>query len=214
MQNRIRRSIPDYERKAIFAAWHNMCAYCESNPAEAIDHIIPFSKGGECILENFAASCNRCNNKKKANNFGEGYLQIILAIAAKKATKIRKAIENTKKPKHIKCIKDISKLEQDQNYIKTSIVCDWSIKYTEILNKLTPISEDIYSVEIDSKDGLEVSYAFNILVKKGNRRFSALHGCTHYSDSKYASLEIRKEAIPYLHICANRMVKAREIIII
>jgi hypothetical protein len=214
MQARTRRAIQDVERKAIFAAWHNICAYCENNPAEAVDHIVPFSKGGECVLENFAACCTRCNLKKKANSFGEGYLQIILAIAAKKAPKISEAIERAKKPKPVKPVKDINKLARDQNYIKTNPVFDWTNRHTEILNQLTPIDEDIYSVTINSCEATEIAYGFNLLVKIGNTRFSTLSGYSGYIDSKYVTMKIRKEGIPYLHICAERMAKAKEIIVI
>jgi hypothetical protein len=214
MQARTRRAIQDVERKAIFAAWHNVCAYCENNPAEAVDHIVPFSKGGECVLENFAACCTRCNLKKKANSFGEGYLQIILSIATKKAPKISEAIERAKKPKPVKPVKDINKLARDQNYIKTNPVFDWTNRHTEILNQLTPIDEDIYVVQIGSHEVTEITYTFNLLIKLGNTRFSSLDSCTHYSGSKYATMRIRKEGIPYLHICAERMAKAKEIIVI
>lgn len=214
MTMRTRRNISDIERKAIFAAWHNVCAYCEVNPAEAVDHIVPFSKGGECVLENFAACCTRCNAKKKANSFGEGYLQIILAIAAKRAEKIKEAIERAKKPKPAKPVKDISKLAPEQNYIKTNPVFDWVSKYTQILEQLTQLDEETYVVQINSNEITEITYAFNLLVKIGNRRFSTLAGCTHYRNNRYADMKIRKEAIPYLHICAQRMAKAKEIIVI
>lgn len=214
MENRTRRAISDSERKAIFAAWHNVCAYCETNPAEAVDHIVPFSKGGLCELENFAASCSRCNLKKKANNFGEGYLQIILAIAAKRASKIREAIERAKKPKPVKPVKDIAELKQEQNYIKTNPVFDWTNRHTEILKQLVQVNENTYSVTINSCEATEITYGFNLLVKIGNRRFSTLLGGFSYLDSKYATMEIRKEGIPYLHICADRMAKAKEIIVI
>jgi hypothetical protein len=214
MTIRTRRNISDIERKAIFAAWHNVCAYCEANPAEAVDHIVPFSKGGECILENFAACCTRCNAKKKANSFGEGYLQIILAIATKRAEKIRESIERAKKPKPAKPVKDISKLTPEQNYIKTNPVFDWVSKYTHTLDRLMRLDDDTYIVQIGSHEITEITYAFNLLVKIENRRFSTLCECTHYQGDKYATMKIRKEGIPYLRICAERMAKAKEIIVI
>lgn len=214
MQARTRRAIQDIERKAIFAAWHNVCAYCENNPAEAVDHIVPFSKGGECILENFAACCNRCNLKKKANSFGEGYLQITLAVAAKKAIKIRKAIERAKKPKPVKQVKEITELAPEQNYIKTSPVFDWEDRHTEILNQLIKIDDSTYEVEIGSHEIIRITYAFNLLVKLGNRRFSTLLGCSSYRDSETATMQIKAEGIPYLHICAAKKGKAKQIIVI
>lgn len=37
--------------------------FCEQKPC-AIDHIVPFSKGGRCIDENFQLLCVTCNSQK------------------------------------------------------------------------------------------------------------------------------------------------------
>lgn len=214
MEIRTRRNISDVERKAIFAAWHNVCAYCENNPAEVVDHIVPFAKGGACELENFAACCTRCNQRKKDSSFAEGYLQIILAVAAKRAEKIKEAIEKAKKPKPVKPIKNIAELKQEQNYIKTNPVFDWTEKHSEVLNRLVQVDENTYRATINSCEATEITYAFNLLVKVGNRRFSTLLGCSCYLNAEHATMDIRKEGIPYLHICAERKSKAREIIVI
>lgn len=44
------------------------CAYCGKTPPDVtleVDHIIPFSKGGECSLDNLITACFDCNRGKK-----------------------------------------------------------------------------------------------------------------------------------------------------
>lgn len=211
MADRARRNIPDIERKAIFKAWNNTCAYCETNPAEAVDHIVPFAKGGACDLENFAAACNRCNLRKSANELGEGYLQIILAIAANKAVSIRENIAKEKRAKTPKAIK-IQKPKQD--YIKSNCLFDWTTRHTEVLHQLVLQDEDTLTTKIHSDEVNIIIYAFNVLIKQGDRSFTPLNSCTQYEGDEFAELEIRKDGLPFLRLCADKMIKAQEIILL
>lgn len=75
-------------RTAVFHAWGHVCAYCKVNPAEHVDHIFPRARGGKDHLENYAASCARCNLMKTDEVLGEGFLEIMRLKAKKKAPKI------------------------------------------------------------------------------------------------------------------------------
>lgn len=214
MTIRTRRAISDIERKAIFAAWHNVCAYCETNPAEVVDHIVPFSKGGACEVENFAASCTRCNLRKTNNSLGEGYLQIILALALNRAEKIKEAIARSQKLREPKPTKAAKPVAPKQDYIKASQYGDWTDLHTEILALLTGVNDCIYTFTAENESVLESLYVFCILVKQGNRAFSPFNGITYHYETKQAELRICAEGIPYLQKCAEQRVKAKEIILI
>jgi hypothetical protein len=41
------------------------CAYCGTHDANEVDHIWPYSKGGEDTLDNLVACCRSCNIRKK-----------------------------------------------------------------------------------------------------------------------------------------------------
>jgi hypothetical protein len=99
-----RRFISTQEREAIFEAWENTCAYCEINPAQAVDHIIPYAKGGPCELENFAAICNRCNRMKSDKLIGIGFIGIIKTKAERLAYDIATKLDRPKK-ESAKCIR-------------------------------------------------------------------------------------------------------------
>jgi 5-methylcytosine-specific restriction endonuclease McrA len=42
----------------------NTCVYCQKNPHQHLDHIIPLSKGGAHSIKNLAPSCAKCNLSK------------------------------------------------------------------------------------------------------------------------------------------------------
>jgi 5-methylcytosine-specific restriction endonuclease McrA len=57
------------QRKEVFARARGFCEYCLSpekfsNSTFEVEHIFPFSKGGETILSNLALSCSSCNKFK------------------------------------------------------------------------------------------------------------------------------------------------------
>lgn len=59
----------DAQRKDIFIRAEGLCEYCltsedYSSSTFEIEHIFPFSKGGETVLENLALSCSGCNKFK------------------------------------------------------------------------------------------------------------------------------------------------------
>lgn len=205
-----RRTIKSSERTAIFNAWGNICAYCEENPAEMVDHIVPFSKGGKCELENFAASCSRCNHKKTNYNLGEGYIQIILAIANKKAQKIRNELTKSKKPKNV--VTKPTKSKENKNYIIASKYGDWTNEHSKIITIMDNNDDCVFYKKIEDEKYLETFYIFNALLKKGNKTTSLFKGVSYCYSTKTAKLKLCKENFEYLKICASKKPKANEII--
>jgi 5-methylcytosine-specific restriction endonuclease McrA len=58
-----RRRAP-LSRRGVFIRDDHTCQYC-GRAAENVDHVHPRSRGGPHVWENVAASCTRCNAKKK-----------------------------------------------------------------------------------------------------------------------------------------------------
>jgi len=62
-----RPHIHPYLRARILARDGYRCAYCGDAPARLhLDHIIPWSRGGQCTEDNLTAACVRCNTSKGA----------------------------------------------------------------------------------------------------------------------------------------------------
>lgn len=64
---RRRRVWSDEERRFILDRDGWACVWCGSQDQLEIDHVIPFSKGGACSLENVAVLCRSCNARKGAS---------------------------------------------------------------------------------------------------------------------------------------------------
>jgi 5-methylcytosine-specific restriction endonuclease McrA len=61
--------VPVALKQLVFERASGLCEYCRSQAKYAIDplvidHIQPFSRGGQTIAENLALSCQTCNNYK------------------------------------------------------------------------------------------------------------------------------------------------------
>jgi len=90
----LRRNISQIERSAILEAWGRKCSYCDKKGVSfEIEHIIPKSKGGSCLLENLCISCVPCNRKKKATLLPKMYEGILLGMAQRKAKRVRKLVD-------------------------------------------------------------------------------------------------------------------------
>lgn len=65
-QNRKRKPISNSLRIAVYKRSNFQCVKCGENDIEklTLDHINPFSKGGEDTLENLQALCKSCNSRK------------------------------------------------------------------------------------------------------------------------------------------------------
>lgn len=63
---------PPIPRDVVDAVWnrdHGKCVYCGSDENLHLDHIIPFSKGGDTSVENLQLLCQKCN-LEKSNKIG------------------------------------------------------------------------------------------------------------------------------------------------
>lgn len=65
---RPRKSIPDNVRVAVMARDGRVCAYCGKTigmrTSFHLDHVIPYSRGGDTSVENLVVACVRCNGAK------------------------------------------------------------------------------------------------------------------------------------------------------
>lgn len=64
---RKRRVWSDSERQEILARDGWACVECGSTVELEIDHIIPFSRGGACSVDNAQVLCGPCNRRKGAS---------------------------------------------------------------------------------------------------------------------------------------------------
>lgn len=63
---------PPIPKDVVDAVWNRdggKCVYCGSNENLHLDHIIPFSKGGDTSIENLQLLCQKCN-LEKSNKIG------------------------------------------------------------------------------------------------------------------------------------------------
>lgn len=63
---------PPIPKDVVDAIWNRdggKCVYCGSNENLHLDHIIPFSKGGDTSIENLQLLCQKCN-LEKSNKIG------------------------------------------------------------------------------------------------------------------------------------------------
>lgn len=63
-----RRKIPDALRLAIYERDGHACLECGTADDLTLDHIFPFSKGGEDTFDNLRTLCRPCNSSKGARD--------------------------------------------------------------------------------------------------------------------------------------------------
>jgi 5-methylcytosine-specific restriction endonuclease McrA len=61
-----RRPIPADTRRLVYERDGWACVFCGTAEDLSVDHIHPFSRGGEDVLENFQTLCRPCNSRKGA----------------------------------------------------------------------------------------------------------------------------------------------------
>jgi hypothetical protein len=57
-------------RSLILESYENICAYC-GGAANAVDHFVPISLGGESCPDNLLAACKHCNSSKGDKTYQE-----------------------------------------------------------------------------------------------------------------------------------------------
>lgn len=61
---------------AMIDRFGGLCAYCQSTPFEAMDHLIPVDLGGGTVAQNCIPSCSRCNSRKSGRNICDPVLSL------------------------------------------------------------------------------------------------------------------------------------------
>lgn len=61
-----RRHIPDTLRLRVYDRDGWVCLHCGTSEHLSLDHIHPYSRGGEDVLENLQTLCRSCNSRKGA----------------------------------------------------------------------------------------------------------------------------------------------------
>lgn len=61
---RHRHHIPDSVRRAVYARDGHACLHCGTTERLSLDHIYPYSLGGEDTIENLQTLCRPCNSRK------------------------------------------------------------------------------------------------------------------------------------------------------
>jgi hypothetical protein len=59
------KAIPANLRTRWFKSRTPTCSYCRSQPATALDHVEPRSKGGDLTPDNITGACRHCNSSKQ-----------------------------------------------------------------------------------------------------------------------------------------------------
>ena len=72
--------VPLLTNRTLFQRDRNLCLYCgEQFPVSGLtrDHIMPASRGGECVWENCVTACERCNHKKADRTPEEANMKLL-----------------------------------------------------------------------------------------------------------------------------------------
>ncbi|HUS23470.1 MAG TPA: HNH endonuclease [Candidatus Binatia bacterium] len=77
---RFERGVPLLTNRTLFQRDHNLCLYCgdQFSPSQLTrDHVVPVSRGGECIWENCVTACKSCNQRKDDRTPEEAGMKLI-----------------------------------------------------------------------------------------------------------------------------------------
>lgn len=71
-------AVPTWVRRVVLEANGGWCTYCGSDRAEAVDHVIPLSRGGRDDVSNLVPACKPCNSSKRNRTVLEWKQALIL----------------------------------------------------------------------------------------------------------------------------------------
>lgn len=71
LKDRKHRRIPASVRQQVMERDDHRCVVCESTEGLALDHILPFSRGGKHNASNLQVLCRTCNSSKGAKTMDE-----------------------------------------------------------------------------------------------------------------------------------------------
>lgn len=77
---RFERGVPLLTNRTLFQRDHNLCLYCgDQFPVSQLtrDHVVPVSRGGECVWENCVTACKECNQRKDDRTPDEAGMKLI-----------------------------------------------------------------------------------------------------------------------------------------
>lgn len=77
---RFERGVPLLTNRTLFQRDHNLCLYCGQQfpPSQLTrDHVVPVSRGGECVWENCVTACKNCNQRKDDRTPDEAGMNLI-----------------------------------------------------------------------------------------------------------------------------------------
>ena len=66
-ENQQRLTLPDSTRRAVLDRDGCACVLCGSDYKIELDHIVPYSKGGQHTVDNLRVLCKPCNRRKGAS---------------------------------------------------------------------------------------------------------------------------------------------------
>lgn len=62
----VRATIPIDVKRAVYERDGSACTYCGATEDLALDHVVPWSRGGADTVDNLALACRSCNTQKGA----------------------------------------------------------------------------------------------------------------------------------------------------
>ena len=77
---RFERGVPLLTNRTLFQRDHNLCLYCSDQyPVSQLtrDHVVPVSRGGECVWENCVTACKHCNQRKDDRTPEEADMKLV-----------------------------------------------------------------------------------------------------------------------------------------
>ena len=71
----VRARIPDVVRDVVYERDEHRCLICGTTHRLTLDHIVPFSMGGEDTIDNLRTLCGSCNSRRGAGRYTDEELR-------------------------------------------------------------------------------------------------------------------------------------------